>query len=133
MLAAVSASISTPVCAVFFVRVTKTSAQTGVEMEALAAASIAALTIYDMVKSVDKGAHIESIRLLTKSGGKSGFYIAPSLEKREIRVAEAKPRSRAKPATLTHETVGPPRSGGLNADRDAFREFMVSHALRATD
>jgi cyclic pyranopterin phosphate synthase len=50
----------------------KTTAQTGVEMEALTAASIAALTIYDMVKAVDKSAVVESIRLLTKSGGKSG-------------------------------------------------------------
>ncbi|MDE1940359.1 MAG: cyclic pyranopterin monophosphate synthase MoaC, partial [Alphaproteobacteria bacterium] len=55
----------------------KTVAQTGVEMEALTAASIAALTIYDMTKAVDKGAVIESVRLLTKSGGKSGPYKAP--------------------------------------------------------
>jgi cyclic pyranopterin monophosphate synthase len=47
---------------------------TGVEMEALAAASIAALTLYDMVKAVEKGATIERIRLLEKSGGKSGLY-----------------------------------------------------------
>ena len=47
---------------------------TGVEMEALTAASMAALTLYDMVKAVEKGATIEKIRLLEKSGGKSGFY-----------------------------------------------------------
>ena len=47
---------------------------TGVEMEALMAASIAALTLYDMVKAVEKGAAIEKIRLLEKSGGKSGVY-----------------------------------------------------------
>ncbi len=47
---------------------------TGVEMEALTAASIAALTLYDMVKAVQKGATIERIRLLEKSGGKSGTY-----------------------------------------------------------
>jgi cyclic pyranopterin monophosphate synthase len=47
---------------------------TGVEMEALTAASVAALTLYDMVKAVEKGATIESVRLLEKSGGKSGFY-----------------------------------------------------------
>ena len=52
----------------------KTSGQTGVEMEALTAASVAALTIYDMVKAVDRGAVIEAIRLLAKSGGKSGAY-----------------------------------------------------------
>ena len=51
-----------------------TSAQTGVEMEAMVAASIAALTIYDMTKAVDKGIVIESVRLLSKSGGKSGSW-----------------------------------------------------------
>ena len=54
----------------------KTTGQTGVEMEALTAASIAALTVYDMVKAVDKAAVIETVRLLTKSGGKSGDYSA---------------------------------------------------------
>jgi cyclic pyranopterin phosphate synthase len=48
--------------------------QTGVEMEALTAACVAALTLYDMVKAVEKGATIERIRLLEKSGGKSGAY-----------------------------------------------------------
>jgi cyclic pyranopterin phosphate synthase len=55
----------------------KTVGQTGVEMEALTAASVAALTIYDMVKAVDRGAVIGSLRLLAKSGGKSGDYKAP--------------------------------------------------------
>ena len=50
-----------------------TSAQTGVEMEAMVAASIAALTIYDMTKAVDKGIVIERVRLLSKTGGKSDF------------------------------------------------------------
>ncbi|MDT8285148.1 MAG: cyclic pyranopterin monophosphate synthase MoaC [Thermovirgaceae bacterium] len=49
---------------------------TGVEMEALTGVSIAALTLYDMCKGIDKGILIESIRLLRKSGGKSGEYIA---------------------------------------------------------
>lgn len=47
---------------------------TGVEMEALTAVSVAALTLYDMVKAVEKGATIQAIRLLAKSGGKSGSY-----------------------------------------------------------
>jgi cyclic pyranopterin phosphate synthase len=47
---------------------------TGVEMEALTAASVAALTLYDMVKAVEKGAVIETVRLLEKTGGKSGVY-----------------------------------------------------------
>jgi cyclic pyranopterin phosphate synthase len=53
-----------------------TSAKTGVEMEALTAASVAALTIYDMCKSVDKGIVVESVRLLEKTGGKSGDWRA---------------------------------------------------------
>jgi len=52
----------------------RTSAQTGVEMEAMVAASVAALTIYDMSKALDKGITIESVRLLEKSGGKSGSW-----------------------------------------------------------
>ena len=52
----------------------KTSGRTGVEMEALTAASVAALTIYDMCKSVSKSMEIESICLLEKTGGKSGDY-----------------------------------------------------------
>jgi cyclic pyranopterin phosphate synthase len=50
-----------------------TSAQTGVEMEAMVAASIAALTIYDMTKAVDKGIVVENVRLLSKTGGKSAL------------------------------------------------------------
>lgn len=52
----------------------KLAGQTGVEMEALTAASVAALTIYDMCKAVDKGMVIEQVRLLQKTGGKSGDY-----------------------------------------------------------
>ena len=54
----------------------KTSGQTGVEMEALTAVSTAALTVYDMVKAVDKAMEITGIRLLLKEGGKSGRYEA---------------------------------------------------------
>ncbi len=52
----------------------KTSNKTGIEIEALTAVSICALTIYDMCKSVDRSMHIDNIRLLHKSGGKSGAY-----------------------------------------------------------
>jgi cyclic pyranopterin phosphate synthase len=55
---------------------TKTKYGTGVEMEALTAAAVAALTIYDMTKAVDRGAVIESVRLIAKSGGRSGAYAA---------------------------------------------------------
>jgi cyclic pyranopterin phosphate synthase len=54
----------------------KITGQTGVEMEALTAVSVACLTIYDMVKAVERGMRIEGIRLLEKSGGKSGRYRA---------------------------------------------------------
>lgn len=54
----------------------KTSGQTGVEMEALTAVSVAALTVYDMLKAVEKGMVIEGISLILKDGGKSGRYEA---------------------------------------------------------
>ncbi len=54
----------------------KLTGQTGVEMEALTAASVAALTIYDMCKAVDRGMTIEQVRLLEKLGGKSGHFLA---------------------------------------------------------
>ena len=52
----------------------RTTGQTGVEMEALTAASIAALTVYDMCKSVDRGMRIEATRVIHKAGGKSGEF-----------------------------------------------------------
>ena len=55
-----------------------TNAQTGVEMEALTAVSVAALTIYDMCKALDKGMVISDVRLESKTGGKSGDYIRPT-------------------------------------------------------
>ena len=55
----------------------KTGGQTGVEMEALTAVSVACLTIYDMVKAVEKSMRIEGIRLVLKDGGKSGRFEAP--------------------------------------------------------
>jgi cyclic pyranopterin phosphate synthase len=61
----------------FLVRATvKVTGQTGVEMEALTAVSIACLTIYDMVKAIEKGMRIEGVRLLEKTGGKSGTWRA---------------------------------------------------------
>ena len=55
----------------------KITGRTGVEMEALTAVAVAALTVYDMCKAVDRGMRIGEIRLLKKSGGKSGTYNAP--------------------------------------------------------
>lgn len=57
--------------------VCRVSGQTGVEMEALTAASVAALTIYDMCKAVDRGMSIENVSLLEKKGGKSGHWMRP--------------------------------------------------------
>jgi cyclic pyranopterin phosphate synthase len=59
----------------------RVTGKTGVEMEALTAASVACLTIYDMAKAVDRGMVISGIRLLEKSGGKSGDYTAPQTGK----------------------------------------------------
>jgi len=100
-----------------------TSGQTGVEMEALTAVSVAALTLYDMIKAVDKGAVIENVRLIAKSGGKSGRYKAPS--------SPAKPAFlRAKPKTLMGEVAAP--KPAQDQRRDAFRAFMTSRRLRPT-
>jgi cyclic pyranopterin phosphate synthase len=54
----------------------KVTGRTGVEMEALTAVSVACLTVYDMIKAVERGAVIEGIRLIEKSGGKSGHFLA---------------------------------------------------------
>jgi cyclic pyranopterin phosphate synthase len=56
----------------------KVTGPTGVEMEALTAVSVAALTVYDMIKAVERGVRIEGIRLVKKRGGKSGHYRAPA-------------------------------------------------------
>lgn len=58
--------------------VVKVAGQTGVEMEALTAVSVAALTIYDMLKAIDKEMHFDGIRLIEKTGGRSGTYKAPA-------------------------------------------------------
>src|SRR5262249_19591829 len=82
----------------------RTSGQTGVEMEALTAASIAALTIYDMVKALDKAAIISDVRLVAKSGGKSGDYRAPDEARKpepfRPRVATRAAPVRTQPAVL---------------------------------
>jgi len=62
--------------AIIVTATTKVTGQTGVEMEALTAVSLACLTIYDMLKAVDRAMVISDIRLLEKSGGKSGYFKA---------------------------------------------------------
>ena len=113
-----------------------TSGQTGVEMEALTAASVGALTLYDMIKAVDKSAVIEQVRLLAKSGGKSGDYKAPAAKSAAAPAARpAVSKARAKPAPLMGEVAAPrARSQGAVAEqrREAFRAFMTSRRLRPT-
>lgn len=114
----------------------KTTGQTGVEMEALTAAAIAALTIYDMVKAVDKSAVIESIRLLTKSGGKSGSYQAPQRPAAEREMPKSAPGkrggTRATPRVISHETTNPPAATGADG-RENLRQFMIARGLRPTE
>lgn len=63
-------------CGILVTARVKLSGRTGVEMEALTAVSVACLTIYDMVKAVDRGMSFSGIRLVEKSGGRSGHYVA---------------------------------------------------------
>ncbi len=56
----------------------RVTGRTGVEMEALTAVAVASLTVYDMCKAIDKGITIEGTRLLSKSGGRSGDFVAPA-------------------------------------------------------
>ena len=82
-----------------------TTGPTGVEMEALTAASVAALTVYDMVKGVERGVEIRSVRLVSKSGGKSGDWTRPADEAAEG--SGAPPRRR--PGDRVAGRVGPKR------------------------
>lgn len=72
--AAVDFSFDDAKCTITITATVRISGKTGVEMEALTAVSLAALTIYDMCKAVDKNMTINNIRLIKKSGGKSGLY-----------------------------------------------------------
>ena len=65
-------------CSITILATAKTTGSTGVEMEAMTAATVAALTIYDMCKAVDRGMSFSEVALLSKSGGKSGTYTKQS-------------------------------------------------------
>jgi cyclic pyranopterin phosphate synthase len=113
----------------------KTTGPTGVEMEALTAASVAALTIYDMVKAIDRAAVIEAVRLVSKSGGKSGTFVASEPKPRveaPRKLAMPAPRRTAKAATLS-DAVSSPAHAPAGMEREAFRAFMTSRRLRATE
>jgi cyclic pyranopterin phosphate synthase len=73
-LTSVSVDITEDGPALTVIATAETTAQTGVEMEALTAASVAALTLYDMAKSMDRGMRIAAVELVEKSGGKSGDF-----------------------------------------------------------
>ena len=74
-ISAVSLELAAGDAAVEIEATVRTTGQTGVEMEALTAASVAALTVYDMCKSIDRGMRIEALRLTHKAGGKSGEFV----------------------------------------------------------
>jgi cyclic pyranopterin phosphate synthase len=82
-----------------------TTAQTGVEMEAMTAASVAALTIYDMVKGVERGVEIRGVRLVSKTGGKSGTWV------RQAPPPEASAHARPRPGARVAGRVGSKRKG----------------------
>lgn len=113
---------------------------TGVEMEALTAVSVAALTIYDMVKAVERGIEISDVRLIAKEGGRSGVYRAPAVSSGAAS-APAPLRSARRPATVARKpkpSEVPIDGGGArftvkdhNARREAFRRFMTAHGLTA--
>lgn len=119
----------------------KVTGKTGVEMEALTAATIAALTIYDMLKAAERGITIESIKLISKDGGKSGAYLidgadAPAAKSRSVAMRRANAatsvrRTRAaKPSESASEPINrkaPDNSGR----RDALRRFMAQRSLTA--
>ena len=83
-----------------------TTAQTGVEMEAMTAASVAALTVYDMVKGVERGVEIRGLRLLSKTGGKSGDWYRPAGD------ADKADRPRRRPGDRIAGRVGKRRGAG---------------------
>jgi cyclic pyranopterin phosphate synthase len=112
----------------------KTTGPTGVEMEALTAVSIAALTVYDMIKAIDKTAVISDVRLIAKSGGKSGDFVALRAKETRRRVVPSRtsPRRLSKASTLMDATAAVPAQQNPGSDREAFRTFMLSRRLRAS-
>jgi len=112
----------------------KTTGQTGVEMEALTAATVAALTVYDMIKAIDKSAAISDVHLVAKSGGKSGDFVAHPASEMRRRAGQARGTARrpSKASTLMDAIASTPASKNPGAERDAFRTFMLSRRLRAS-
>jgi cyclic pyranopterin phosphate synthase len=117
----------------------KVTGQTGVEMEALTAASVAALTIYDMLKAAERGIVIENVRLISKEGGKSGAFRATDKSdaagraqgvRRVAAPAVRQARQRAQAVEVTAAAQRKPPIDH-NARREALRRFMASRGLTA--
>jgi len=127
-------------------------ARTGVEMEALTAVSLAALTIYDMCKGVDRAAYIHNITVLTKAGGRSGYWRAPGVgEVVAVSVSEQKgtPKSNVpeihlqvdhgvsgdagpgprQVSLLATESIQQARERGVEADPGDFAENITTVGL----
>jgi cyclic pyranopterin monophosphate synthase len=118
----------------------KVTGPTGVEMEALTAATVAALTIYDMLKAAERGIVIESVRLVSKEGGKSGVYRADKPEasrssavRRSAAASASVRRTRQRSQPVEVGDGGAPRktASDHNARREALRRFMASRGLTA--
>lgn len=119
----------------------KTKGPTGVEMEALTAVSVAALTVYDMVKAIDKAVTIDAVRLVLKDGGKSGRYTAEAAAKstlapttsparRQIGPSAPPTSGRRKPVEIMSATSAPRPPVGDDQRRDHFRKFVVDNHMR---
>ena len=105
----------------------KTRGVTGVEMEALTAASVAALSVYDMIKAVDKHAVLTDIKVLAKSGGKSGDWSTVSILAQLSQSRTSTARSRAgRPASSLPRRAPPPALPG----RDRARHHRLAHRTR---
>jgi len=90
-----------------------TTGQTGVEMEAMTAASVAALTVYDMVKGVERGVTIGGVRLIAKSGGKSGDWVRHDPPGQEVAAGPG----RQPGARIAGRIAKPPRGGGRSGGK----------------
>ena len=129
-------------CIVRVLATVRVTGNTGVEMEALTAAAVAALTIYDMLKAVERGISIEAVRLMSKEGGKSGTFRAedaasgpkPHAALRRASAVQIKAR-RARPSATVKEVTAeaPPRKSvaDIAGKRDAVRRFMQARGLTA--
>ena len=122
--------------AIRIIATAKTTGQTGVEMEALTAASVAALTIYDMVKAVEKAPSIERVRLLRSRAARAATSPRPHAGKASLsprRSAIARAPDNADGCGFRSAADQGRRQSRYRRQREAFRAFMTSRQLRATE